>query len=155
MHCILCPGLLSPLKNDLVGSVEETLQRFLHATKLGDVNTLNKREEIQKEQDRLEQRVEAKRMEFDREKCQDRENARHKKMGEAWLGSRIHGRDLGVLVNHKLSMCQQCDTAAKNAKAILGCINHSTESRSQEVIVPLGSAHLEYCIQDSLKKRQL
>ena len=72
-------------------------------------------------------------------------------MGDTWLDSSICERDLGVLVDNKLNMSQQCDIAAKKANAILACIARSVESRAREVIIPLYSAlirsHLEYCVQ--------
>ena len=45
---------------------------------------------------------------------------KHKyKMGDTWLDSSICEKDLGVLVDNKLNMSQQCDMAAKKANSIL------------------------------------
>ena len=72
-------------------------------------------------------------------------------MGEERLESSPAERDLGVLVNSRLSRSQQCALAAKTANHISGCIKHRITRQAKEVIIPLYLAilrpHLEYCVQ--------
>uniref|UniRef100_A0A803TZL7 Reverse transcriptase domain-containing protein n=1 Tax=Anolis carolinensis TaxID=28377 RepID=A0A803TZL7_ANOCA len=147
------PVLFNIIINDLDEGLPGTIIKFADDTKLGGIaNTPENRSRIQNDLDRLERWAETNKMKFNRDKCKilhfSRKNGMQRyRMGNAWLDSSTCEKDLGVLVDNKLNMSQQCDAA----NGILDCITRGIASRSREVMLPLYSTlvrpHLEYCIQ--------
>lgn len=73
------------------------------------------------------------------------------KVENNWLNSSIAGKDLGIIVDHKLYMSQQCNTVPKKTNVIQRCINKKVIYKTQEVVILLYLAlirpQLEYQIQ--------
>ncbi|GAB0189926.1 mitochondrial enolase superfamily member 1 [Grus japonensis] len=143
---VLGPALFNIFVGDMDNGIECTLSKFADNTKLCDaVNTLEGRDAIQRDLDRLERWACANRMKFNKAKCKVlhvgwRNPKQNYMLDVEWIESSPEQDLGGVFIDKKLSVIRQCALAAQKANRVLGCIKRSVTSRSREVILSLYSA---------------
>uniref|UniRef100_A0A8C3F4S5 Reverse transcriptase domain-containing protein n=1 Tax=Chrysemys picta bellii TaxID=8478 RepID=A0A8C3F4S5_CHRPI len=154
---VLGPILFNLFITDLGTKCRSGLIKFADDTKLGGIaNSEKDRDILQGALDDLVNWSNSNKMKFNSQKCKvmhlgiTNKNYSYK-LGTPQLDVTEEKKDLGVLVDRKMTMSRQCDMAMKKANAVLGCIRRGISSRDKEVLVPLYKAlvrpHLEYCVQ--------
>ncbi|CAM5130663.1 unnamed protein product [Natator depressus] len=154
---VLGPILVNLFITDLGTKSGSVLIKFADDTKLGSIANSEKDQEIiQEDLDDLVNWSNSNRMKFNSEKCEvmhlgiNNKNFSYK-LWTHQLEVTEEEKDLGVLVDHRMTMSHQCDMAVKKANGVLRCIRRGISSRDKEVLVPLYKAmvrpHLECCVQ--------
>jgi len=120
------PILFKILINDIEDGIEYTLSKFADDTKLGGAgDTLEGRDAVQRDLDRLREWAQTKLMKFNKVKCKflhpGKGNSHYQyRLGDEWIGSNPLEKDLGILVDKNLVTSWQCVLAAQKALHILG-----------------------------------
>ena len=154
---VLGPLLFLIFVNSIETVVNSDVLKFADDLKMfriiGDKNDHN---EFQSDLDRLVKWSEKWQMKFNFKKCKVMHIGREHyntsyTMGGQTLCNIDSEKDLGVMINKKLSSSEQVQEARKKALRMLGVINRNVSYKSADVLIKLYCAyvrpHLEYCVQ--------
>ena len=154
---VLGPLLFIIFVNDIESNLVSKILKFADDIKVVRVIRGEQDQDIfQSDLDKLVKWSEDWQMKFNFKKCKIMHTGRVVRerlyeMGGQTLGHIEREKDLGVIVNSKLSSSDQVVEARKKALRMLGAINRKVSYKSEEVIRKLYCAyvrpHLEYCVQ--------
>jgi len=158
---VLGPIVFNIFINDIDSGIECSLGKLAADIKLSRaVDVPEGWDAIQRDLEKLQEQAHVNLMKFNKAKCKvlhcGQGNLQYQyKMEEEPIVSRPLEKNLGMLLDVKLDMSQQCVLAAHH---ILSCIQRSVASRSREVIFPLYSTlmkpSLENCIQPTANSKR-
>ena len=127
---VLGSVLFNIFVSDMDSGTECTLSKSADDIKLSDVvNMLGGRDAFQRDLDRLERWACVNLSRFNKAKCkvphmgQGNPRPKYRLDGE-WIESSTEEKDLGMLVDEKLNMTQQCVLTAQQANRILVTLSH-------------------------------
>ena len=138
---VLGPVLFNIFVGDTDSGIKCTLNRSADDTKLSSaVVTLEGRDAIQRDLDKLESWAYANFMKFNKTMCkvlhlcQGNLKCRYR-VGREWLDRSPGEKELVVPADERFNVSQQCALAAQKANYILSYIKRSVTIRSREVIL--------------------
>uniref|UniRef100_A0A8B9V0B7 Reverse transcriptase domain-containing protein n=1 Tax=Anas zonorhyncha TaxID=75864 RepID=A0A8B9V0B7_9AVES len=132
---VLCPVLFNIFIDNFHEGIVSALSKYADDTKLGGVADMPEGcAAIQQDLDRLERWAGSNQMRLNESKCRVLHLGRNNHMYQYRLGDDLLERssvekDLGVLVDDRLTMSKQCTLVARRANGILVCIKRSVDSR--------------------------